>query len=433
MKNASGRILVIVVIGLATLLFCFCRSGKDLDNVGLIADSDNGGLKLPEGFKALVVAENLGRGRHIDVNGNGDIYMALRNLKNGKGIVALRDTNGDGRADVIRYFGDYPGTGMEIHDGYLYFGGDTMVMRYKLEPGVLVPEEKPELVVSGFPEQNQHRDKPFAIDDAGYIYVNVGAPSNACMEQTRTRGSPGMYPCPQLERQAGIWRFSVDVLNQTQQDDGYHYASGIRNAIALTWNDLNDELYVVMHGRDQLHQFYPDLYTEEENAELPAEQFLLVKEGAVFSWPYYYFDHIKGKMVLAPEYGGDGEITEGPVEVEDPIMGFPGHLAPNDILFYTGRQFPGKYRNGAFICFHGSWNRAPLEQEGYFVAFVPFEGGLPSGDWEIFADDFAGTELVNSPSQAEHRPMGIAMGSDGSIYISDSQEGKIWRIFYEGE
>lgn len=422
-----------VIIGLATLLFCFCRSGKDLDNMGLIADGDNGGLKLPEGFKAFVVAENLGRGRHIDINENGDIYMALRNLNNGKGIVALRDTNGDGRADVIRYFGDYPGTGMEIYDDYLYFGGDTMVMRYKLEPDVLLPEEQPELVVSGFPEQSQHRDKPFAIDNAGYIYVNVGAPSNACMEQTRTMGSPGIYPCPQLERQAGIWRFSVDALNQTQHDDGYHYASGIRNAIALAWNDLNDRLYVVMHGRDQLHQFYPELYTEEENAELPAEEFLLVQDGSVFSWPYYYFDHIKDRMVLAPEYGGDGEITEGPVEVEDPIMGFPGHLAPNDILFYTGSQFPEKYRNGALICFHGSWNRAPLEQKGYFVAFVPFEGELPSGAWEIFADDFAGTEVVNSPSQAEHRPMGIAMGSDGSIYISDSQEGKIWRIFYEDE
>lgn len=419
--------LVIIAISLLGLQ---CTTGN-IDPGSLSPDPDNGGIILPEGFRALVVADDLGRGRHIDVNANGDIYMALRSLNDGNGIVALRDTTGDGKADIVKYFGEYAGTGMEIYNDYLYFGNDTMVLRYKLRPGELIPEEDPELVVSGFPVQYQHSDKPFAIDNDGNIYVNVGAPSNACMEQTRTIGSPGMYPCPQLERQAGIWRFRVDVLNQTQMEDGYRYASGIRNSIALTWNDITDKLYVVMHGRDQLSQFFPDLYTEQQNAELPAEEFLLVKEGSVFSWPYYYYDQIKNKMVVAPEYGGDGERTDGPVEVEDPIMAFPGHLAPNDILFYTGSQFPAKYKKGAFICFHGSWNRAPLEQEGYFVAFVPFEGELPSGDWEIFADDFAGLEVVNSPRQAEHRPMGIIMGTDGSLYVCDSQKGKIWRIFYE--
>ncbi|HKL67259.1 MAG TPA: hypothetical protein VJ877_05150, partial [Bacteroidales bacterium] len=383
MVRITRKIIMSLLITLPVFLVQCKPKDNDSEN-RLTPDEGNGGINLPEGFKALVVADDIGRGRHIDINDNGDIYMALRRPENGSGIAALRDTTGDGRADIVKYFGEYPGTGMEIYNGYLYFGGDTMVLRYKLNPGELLPETDPEIVVSGFPDQNQHRDKPFAIDNDGNIYVNVGAPSNACMEQTRTMGSPGMYPCPQLERQAGIWKFSVDRLNQKQVDDGYRYASGIRNSIALTWNDLNDDLYVVMHGRDQLSQFYPDIYTEQQNAELPAEEFLLVKENSVFSWPYYYYDQIKEKMVLAPEYGGDGDKTEGPVEVEDPIMGFPGHLAPNDILFYTGNQFPEKYRNGAFICFHGSWNRAPLEQEGFFVAFVPFSGELPSGEWEIF-------------------------------------------------
>lgn len=423
------KLLFIILLSFLALQ---CNTQK-INHEDLSPDADNGGISLPEGFSALVVADELGRGRHIDVNDNGDIYMALRSLNDGKGIVALRDTTGDGIADVIRYFGEYAGTGIEIYKGYLYFGGDTMVLRYKLKPGELVPEEDPELVVSGFPLQNQHRDKSFAIDNSGNIYVNVGAPSNACMEQTRTMSSPGMYPCPQLEKQAGIWRFRADELNQIQEEDGYRYASGIRNSIALTWNDLNDNLYVVMHGRDQLSQFFPDLYTEQQNAQLPAEEFLLVKDGSVFSWPYYYYDQIKKKMVLAPEYGGNGDKTEGPVEVGDPIMAFPGHLAPNDILFYIGDQFPEKYRKGAFICFHGSWNRAPLEQEGYYVVFVPFGDELPSGDWEIFADNFAGMEVVSSPRQAEHRPMGIAIGNDGSLYVCDSQSGKIWRMFYEGE
>jgi len=321
---------------------------------------------------------------------------------------------------------------MEIKNNYLYFGGDTMILRYRLTNGELLPDEVPEIVVSGFPEQNQHRDKSFAIDNDGYIYVNVGAPSNACMEQARTIGSRGMYPCPQLERHAGIWRFPLNELNQRQMENGYRYATGIRNSIAITWNDLADNLYVVMHGRDQLYQFFPDLYTEELGAELPSEEFLLVKDGSDFGWPYGYYDHLKGKLVLAPEYGGDGEITDLIEDKDDPIMGFPGHMAPNDLMFYTGDQFPDRYKNGAFICFHGSWNRAPLNQEGYFIAFVPFEGELPSGDWEIFAGGFAGTMPVKSPSDAEHRPMGITMGTDGSIYVSDSQKGKIWRIIYTG-
>lgn len=422
-----------VIFFFVSVLIIQCNSVKPPDASGLVPDKDDGGLNMPDGFHALVVADNLGRGRHIDINDNGDIYLALSNLNNGNGIVALRDKTGDGKADDIKYFGKFAGTGMEVHNQYLYFGGDTMILRYRLIPGELVPDPVPEIVVSGFPVQNQHKDKSFAIDNHGYIYVNVGAPSNACQVQDRTIGSPGIDPCPLLERQAGIWRFSLNKLNQKQVADGYHYATGIRNAIAITWNKLNDHLYIVMHGRDQLSQFFPDLYTAEMSAELPSEEFLLVRDGSDFGWPYCYFDHLKNKLVLSPEYGGNGDITGRCDDKDNPIMGFPGHLAPNDLLFYTGNQFPARYKNGAFICFHGSWNRAPLMQEGFFIAFVPFVGDTPSGEWEIFAGGFAGNKPVASPADAEHRPMGLTMGMDGSLYVSDSQKGKIWRIFYTGD
>lgn len=426
-----ARTLFLLFAAACGILLGSCDSHE---NAGKLPDpdDDNGGLVLPEGFSALVVADTLGRGRHIAVNSNGDIYMALRSLHDGKGIVALRDTNDDGRSDVSAYFGDNSGTGMQIWNGYLYFGSDTFVSRYLMVPGSLVPEEQDEIVAGGFPVQNQHRDKSFAINSKGELYVNVGAPSNACMEQTRTQGSPGMDPCPQLEWHAGIWRFDANRTGQRQMEDGYHYITGTRNAIALTWNEQVGELYIVMHGRDQLYQFFPELYSKEDGAELPAEEFLLAREGSNFGWPYCYYDQRKKKLVLAPEYGGDGEIAGRCEDCSDPIMGFPGHLAPNDLLFYTGTQFPQKYRNGAFICFHGSWNRAPLEQKGYFVAFVPFEGSLPSGDWEIFADNFQVVEKVRSPNDAVYRPMGLAQGPDGSIFVSDSRKGRIWRIMYTG-
>src|SRR5690606_26428720 len=105
----------------------------------------------------------------------------------------------------------------------------------------------------------------------------------------------------------------------------------------------------------------------------------------------------------------------------------------NDLHFYEGDQFPERYKNGAFIAFHGSTIRAPYPQAGYFVAFVPFENGAPSGPWDVFADGFAGVDTIVNTRDALARPMGIAMGPDGSLYISESVKGKIWRIMYKGD
>jgi glucose/arabinose dehydrogenase len=389
-------------------------------------------LSLPEGFSATVVADDLGSGRHLAVRENGDIYLALRTLQDGCGIVALRDTDGDGKADVVRRFGEHAGTGIAIRGEHLYFASDLAVYRYLLSPEELVPQSGPELIVEGFPEQRQHAVKPFAFDGRGNIYVNVGAPSNACQEKARTPGSPGLEPCPQLERQAGIWRFSADQMGQTQLDDGTLYAGGIRNAVAIAWNESVGDLYAVQHGRDQLSQLWPEFFSTKQSAELPAEEFLLVVEGSNFGWPYCYYDQIQQKKVLAPEYGGNGIEIGGCDQFEGPILGFPGHWAPNDLLFYTGDQFPAEYRNGAFIAFHGSWNRAPEEQEGYSVVFVPFEGRDPAGQWKVFAEGFAGPEAIYSPREAAHRPTGLAQGSDGALYISDSRKGRIWRVSFNG-
>jgi glucose/arabinose dehydrogenase len=423
------RLFLPAIIVLIAVVSCTNQTKTDSGQEVLNVDSS---LVLPDGFTAYVVAEDLGRGRHIAVNDNGDIYVSLRRLNEGGGIAALRDTNNDMRADIVKYFGEYPGTGIGIHKGYLYFGSDDEVMRYKLKPGELLPDLNAEVIATGFPEQNQHEVKPFAFDNEGHIYVNVGGPSNACMEQLRTKGSPGMDPCPQLERQAGVWRFKDDVPGQDQVKDGYRYSTGLRNSVALEWNNNSNHLYVVMHGRDQLNQFFPDMYTEKESAELPAEEFFLLEDGSDGGWPYCYYDQFQNKKLLAPEYGGDRSITGRCEEKTDPIMAFPGHVAPNDLIFYSGNQYPDKYKNGAFIAFHGSWNRSPLEQEGFYVVFVPFEGAYPSGDWEVFADNFDGLEKVMSPGDALHRPCGLAQAADGSIYVVDSREGKVWKIVYEG-
>jgi len=419
-----------LLIGMA-LLQPGCKQGEQ--KLLPVPDPDHGGLTLTKGFDAFKVVEELGPARHLVVADNGDIYVALNNMSKGAGAVALRDTTGDGRADIISYFGSVSGTGIKIHGDYLYFGCDTAIVRYPMRGGTLVPDENYEVIAEGFPHESQHAAKPIDFDSEGHLYVNVGAPANACMEQMRTKGSPGMDPCPILDYAGGIWRFDAGALHQDQLKDGYRYVTGIRNCVALRWNPIVGSLYAVQHGRDQLNQFFPEMYTVQQSADLPAEEFLKMSDGADFGWPYCYYDPFQEKKVLGPEYGGDGVMTGRCEQKTDPIMAFPAHTAPNDLLFYTGEQFPERYRGGAFIAFHGSWNRAPLEQEGYYVVFVPFRDGLPSGEWEVFADGFKGVDVLMNTGDAEHRPVGLAMGPDGSLYVSDSRKGTVWRIMYTGE
>jgi glucose/arabinose dehydrogenase len=415
---------------IALLMLAGCQSNSHKNTI--VADADNAGLKLPNGFSALVYADNLGHARHLDVNTNGDVYVSLNKIANGGGMVCLRDQNGDGKADIVKYHGDWDGTGIKLHKGFVYFGADTLVVRYKLTEGELVPQKESEIIAQGFSNENQHSSKPITFDQAGNMYVTVGAPSNACQQQDRTKGSPGMDPCPVLELHGGIWRFKDDVLNQDQAKNGHRYATGIRNAVAISWNNSVNKLYAIQHGRDQLSQFFSGIYSDEKSANLPAEEFLLVEDGSDFGWPYCYYDGNQNKKVLAPEYGGDGLKVDRCETASDPVLAFPAHTAPNDVLFYTGNMFPEKYRNGAFVAFHGSWNRAPLPQEGYYVVFVPFKGDLPTGQWEVFAGGFAGVDVVKSPRDAKHRPCGLAQGPDGSLYIADDVAGRIYRIIYQG-
>ena len=201
----------------------------------------------------------------------------------------------------------------------------------------------------------------------------------------------------------------------------------------MEWNPQVNTLYALQHGRDNMHRMWPDLYSPWQSAMLPAEELLKVTEGSDAGWPYYYYDQMQGKKVLNPEYGGDGKKEGNGADYLQPLIGFPGHWAPNDIHFYQGDQFPEHYKNGAFIAFHGSTIRDPYPQAGYFIGFVPFKDGAPSGPWEVFADGFSKVDTIVTTSQAGYRPMGIAMGPDGSLFISESEEGKIWRIMFKGD
>ena len=435
MTNMYKRVIGIT---LGTVFLLSCGADSDAPDSPTPAPQEKPDpvqLKLPEGFVATVFAEEtFPNARHVAVNDNGDVYVKFRANKEetAPGILALRDTDGDGRADVREGFADFYGTGMAIHDGFLYASSERAIYRYALEAGELVPRSQPETIVSELPEQNAHNAKAFTFDSQGNLYVNVGAPSNACMEKSRTAGSKGLDPCPQTEWQASVWRFRADQVGQTQRQSGHRYAQGTRNMVALEWNTTVDSLFGVQHGRDQLNTLWPDHYDDAQNAELPAEEFFQMADGDDFGWPYCYYDPSQGKKLLSPEYGGDGREEGRCLDKKKPILSFPAHIAPNDLIFYTGDQFPEQYRNGAFVVFRGSWNRAPLPQKGYFIAFVPFQDGEPSGEWTVFADGFSGLPEVTSPGDAAHRPCGVAQGPDGSLYVTETTRGTIWRISYTG-
>jgi len=392
-------------------------------------DADNAGLKLPTGFGANKIADNLGRARHIIVTKDGSLYIKLMRVVNGKGILFLQDNDKDGKYETQLAFGDYLGTGITIKKGYLYASSDKEVFRYKLDDAEKVIDPlKPEKIVTGLIAGRQHQTKSIVLDNDDNIYVNIGSPSNSCQEMDRGLESKGKAGCPILDSAGGIWQFKADKLNQTYVD-GVKYATGLRNVMGLDWNTQNNTLYVMQHGRDNLSSSWPKLYTDKQSAELPAEVMYMLKKGDNAGWPYTYYDPFLNKKILAPEYGGDGK-KEGSKEFIDPIVAFPAHMAPNALLFYTGNMFPERYKNGAFVAFHGSWNRAPEKQAGYFVVFVPFKDGKPAGKWEVFADGFSGVNEVIVPKEAQHRPCGLAQGPDGSLFVTDDVKGTVYRIGY---
>ena len=394
-----------------------------------VPDADNGGLVLPPGFRALVVADNLKPLRNMTVAPNGDIYVKTREA----GIYGLRDTDGDGRADVIKEFGSGGGTGIALRGDWLYSSTDDHVFRYKLTPGELVPAGAPERIIRDLPNKRQHSAKALAFGADGQLYVEVGSPSNAYGgAKDRALGAKGEDPTEFLKTYGGFWRFDPDKLEQTQAD-GYHFSTGHRHSTTIALHPVSKQLFIAAHGRDQLNTVAPQFFTDEDNAENPSEEFHLLKAGSNLGWPFTYWDPRAKQRKLNPEYGGDGKLLAEPGKFDEPLIGFPAHWAPMQLAFYTGAQYPEKYKNGAFLAFQGSWNRAPKPQKGYKVVFIPFnEKGMPTGDYETFADNFAGMAEIASPNDAKHRPNGVAVGPDGSLYVSDSSHGRVWRIIYTG-
>ena len=386
---------------------------------------DNAGLKLPEGFCAQLVAENLGRPRHLVVAPNGDVLFARRN----GGVGILRDTTRDGKADISEtFYAGGNGSGIALANDAVYFAVTDKVVRLPWKQGDLGPSGPEEVIAMNLPTGG-HGEKGIALGPGNALFVSFGSLTNSCQPQGQDRQGPhpSPNPCTELEQRAGVWRFDARKLNQTPAD-GKRWATGLRNPMALSIQPGTGTLYAGVHGRDQLTENWE--WPAEEGKENPAEVVFALPEGTDGGWPYCYFDSKRKMRLLNPEYGGDASGTKVGIcnTKAMPAVAFPAHWAPNATLFYSGTHFPAKYRNGLFVAFHGSWNRGPRDrpdmQEGYRVTFSPFANGKAVGTFETFASP------AGEPTSI--RPTGLAVGPDGSLYISADAQGKIWRVIFVG-
>ena len=422
--SARPRLPVPILI-LATLTLALaCNTTKKT------ATSASGGcddsIKLPTGFCAIVFAESAGPVRDIAIRKNGDVFVGLLDQRRQPGgVLALRDTNKDGHADLAERFGEGGMHGVALAgDSTLYASNATSILRFHLTDSLL-PRKRVDTIVVGLPAR-QPPSHTIALDLRGNLIVNIGAATNACVQGDAPQ-KPGADPCPELQSSAGIWRFGAERANQTIAE-GTRIATGLHNAIALAVNPGDTMVYAVSQGRDGLHDAWPSLYSEQEAATAAAEEMIRIASyRADFGWPYCYYDYLKQERRLAPEYGGDKERTDRCDRLIQPLIAFPAHWSPMGLLFYTGTMFPPQYRGGAFIAFHGSAARAPFPEEGYQVVFLGFKDGMAAED-TIFASGFAGP--MATPQGADHRPVGLAQGPDGALYVTDDKGGRIWKIVY---
>jgi glucose/arabinose dehydrogenase/cytochrome c5 len=401
------------------------------------------GITLSPGFCASIFADNLGHVRHIDVSPAGTVYVNTWSgeyyendrVPDGGFLIALRDSAHSGRADKIERFGETQaqggagGTGIRVFGNFLYAEINDRIVRYALQPDDFVPKGSAEVIVSGLPITGDHPMHPFIIDAKGNLFVDLGSATNDCEQRNRVPNSPGLDPCVEKETRGGTWLFDANRAGQ-KFSASQRYATGIRNGEGFAI-DSEGRLFVTQHGRDQLYQDWPSLYKPADGPQLPAEEIVELKKGQDYGWPECYFDGARKKLVLGPEYGGDGGKKQGVCATRTPPAAFfPAHWAPNALLITAKTVLPAAYRNGAYVAFHGSWNRAPAPQAGYNVVFQPMQDGKASGPFIVFADGFAGA--VKEPGRAAFRPTGLAEGPDGALYITDDMHGRIWRVTYHG-
>ena len=394
------------------------------------------GLVLPFGFHAEVVADGLTGARQIAVRGNGDIYVSTNTPRGQppRGIYALRP-GPDHTAKAVTFSSISGGTGIRMQGGALYAANGTTVWRFTFDGDALVPTAPPQVVIDGMPDENG-RNRIIRFDGRGNLYVALsGTGNNACAVTGGSKGTVGAQPCPELKDRAGIWRFAAGRMDQ-KFSDGERFATGNRNMPALEWLPEQNALYGVFHERDATHDLWPQFASEQDDNAI-GEGLYRIAPGTDFGWPYSYFDGVRNIRLVAPEYGGDGKKTVPPGRYATPVFNFvsdKGRGAPTDMLFSASSQWPPAWRGGLLFVRHGGLGEdRPGGYAGYDILFLPMGVNGKPGKPATFADGFAGPSADDKTQRrSAYRPVGMAQGPDGALYVVDSSKGRLWRIAYTG-
>lgn len=347
--------------------------------------------RVPQGFRAAVFAKGLDHPRWMTVAANGDVLLAEPREDK---VTLLRDGDGDGRAELTVTFADgfERPHGLAIQGEFLYVADVRGVWRMRYKPGQLKIEDKPQRVTKpdAFGPPGGHWTRNIVFHPNGSrFYVAIGSRGNITEDP---------------EPRATVQEFSADGTVQRT------FASGLRNPVGIAFYPKSDHLYVVVNERDGMGDgLVPDYLTR-------------IRLGDFLGWPFAYIGN-------HPQPGLGEKKPELVAKTKTPDVLFQSHSAPLGLVFYDRSQFPQKYRMGAFVALHGSWNAA--KPTGYKVVFVPFQGGKPEGGYENFATGFwvRGTRTA----YVWGRPAGLALARDGSLLVADDVANVVWRISYDAQ
>ena len=348
-------------------------------------------LHVPAGFSVSVYADNFERPRYMLLGPGGELLLSDAAEGPDGTVYVMPLDKADGyqahdRKKLITGL-DRP-YGLALWHEYLYVGEPQSIKRYKYDAKAMTAGPGEEVIsLKGFGQG--HWTRSLLFDRVGdKLYVGVGSGSNV---------SPGENPV-----RAAINRYNPDGSGHET------YAAGTRNPIGLHWFPGTDTLWAAVQERDALgDDLVPDYFTH-------------IQQGGFYGWPYAYI----GPNEDPRNKGKAPDLVQKTIVPDVPLT--PAHQAVLDFEFYTAKQFPAKYREGAFLAMHGSWNRA--QRVGYKIAFIPFRGGKPSGPEEDF---LTGWMVAPDSRDVWGRPVGLLVLPDGSLLVSDDGGKKLWRVSYK--
>jgi glucose/arabinose dehydrogenase len=350
-------------------------------------------LRVPAGFRVEVFADGLENPRGITVGEDGTVYVAEREAGH---VRLLRDSNGDGRADVSRVVAEGMGEGLSgvhglaIRDGRLYMVTEQELYSAPIQADGGLGERT--LHIDDIPAGGQHPNRTIAFGPDGMLYLSIGSTCNACVEP--------------IEEHATLVRIDPNSWEREI------YAEGLRNTIGFGWHPVSGRLYGLDHNSDG------------RGNDWPPEELNRIEEGRHYGWPHCGGDRqIDWQVPSEPE-----EMTrqEFCAQTEPPVATYTAHAAPMQLVYYTADQFPAEYRNDGFVTMRGSWNRNP--PVGYEVVRIRFDDAGNPESMESFVSGW----LVEGGRAHFGRLMGLAQDTNGALIVGDDDNGVIYRISYGG-